>query len=343
MNELHHTFPAGAGLLGRVVDHAGAPLDGQGPLQDVRPATLAPHRQPGAPAPLWETGIKVIDCFAPLPLGGSVAMLASPGVGLVVAITELTKRLAAQRGGCAVIADLDDEAYPVAETVSMLREGGVEAQTAVISVPSEAPPEQQERLALGALTAAEALVAEGRDVILLLDDGLLSERTAPLLRGRGRVAGRGSLTLLLSFWRHTTPEPILGPEAAALVAEAQARLSFSRDLALQGIWPTIDPLASGSRLLEGDGVSDEHRRVARAARELLEQLQAGAADETTLARARRVLLFGGQPFFVAEPYTAKPGIHVPLEAALRGYGELVAGVHDKLEEAALSFTGALEA
>jgi F-type H+-transporting ATPase subunit beta len=180
-------------------------------------------------------------------------------------------------------------------------------------------------------------------VLLVLDDGLLNERTAPLLRGRGRGGSQGSLTLLLCFWRHTTPEPVLGPEGAALLQTAQTRLVFSRDLALQGIWPAIDPLASGSQLLEGDGVSDEHRRQAQAARELLRQLQLpdGAADATALARARRVLLFGGQPFFVAEPYTAKPGVHVPLDATLRGYAGLVAGAHDQLEEEAVRFTGAL--
>jgi F-type H+-transporting ATPase subunit beta len=343
MSELHTTFPAGAGLLGRVVDATGAPLDGHGPLRDVRPAALAPLAGPGAPGPLWETGVKVIDCFAPLALGGSTALLASPGVGLMVAMTELVQRLAAQRGGCAVVAELDDEAYPIAETSSMLREGGIERQTALITAPADAPLEHHERLALAALAAAEGLFAQGKHVLLVLGDGLVTERTAPILRGRARAAAAGSLSLLLDFWRHITPEPALGPEAATLVAEVQARLSFSRDLARQGIWPAIDPLASSSRLLEGDRVSEEHRRVAGAARELLRQLQLppGSGDPAALARARRLLLFGGQPFFVAEPYTAKPGVHVPLEATLRGYGELAAGLHDELEEAAVSFTGAL--
>jgi F-type H+-transporting ATPase subunit beta len=342
MSEQHPTFPAGAGLFGRVIDPAGTPLDGQGPLRDVKPTAPAAGGA-GAVGPRWETGIKVIDFFAPLPRGGTVALLASPGTGLTVAVAELTQRLAAQRDGCAIIADLDDEAYPVAETVSVLREGGVEGRTALITVPAEAAPEQQERLLQAGLTAAEERLAQGRDVLLALDDGLVSERTAPLLRGRGRGAGRGSLTLLLCFWRHITPEPILGPQATALLQEAQARLVFSRDLGLQGIWPAIDPLASGSRLLEGDEVSEEQRRQVRAARELLRllQLPAGAADEKALARARRVLLFGGQPFFVAEPYTARPGAHVPLEDTIRGYAELVGGAHDHLEEAAVRFTGAL--
>lgn len=223
-----------------------------------------------------------------------------------------------------------------------MREGGVEGLTALIAAPADAPPERQEQLALAALTAAEALFDQGRDVLLVLDDGLVTERTAPLLRGRGRASGKGSLTLLLDFWRHTTSEPALGPEAAALLQTADTRLVFSRELGLQGIWPAIDPRASNSRLLEG-GVGEEHRRQAAAARELLGPLALleGAADATALARARRVLLFGSQPFFVAEPYTAKPGTHVPLEATIRGYAGLIAGGHDELEEEAVRFIGAL--
>jgi len=341
MSELHTTFPVGEGLFGRVVDPEGAPQDGLGALHAVRPTTLAPLGEAAAAGPVWETGIKVIDFFAPLPRGGTVALLASPGTGLIVAITELTQRLATQRGGCAVIADLDDEAYTVAETVSTLREGGVERQTIVITAPSEASPEQHERLVWAALTIAEEFLAGGRDLLLVLDDGLVTERTAPLLRGRGRASGHGSLTLLLCFWRHTTPEPVLGPEASALLEGAHARLVFSRELARQGIWPAIDPLASRSLLLERGALGEDHRRHAQAALALLRQLPEGAGDPASLARARRLLQFGGQPFFVAEPYTAKPGAHVAYADTLRAYAGLSVGAYDHLDEAALHFTGAL--
>ena len=343
MSELHTTFPVGEGLFGRVVDPEGAPQDGLGALHAVRPTTLAPLGEAAAAGPVWETGIKVIDFFAPLPRGGTVALLASPGTGLIVAITELTQRLATQRGGCAVIADLDDEAYTVAETVSTLREGGVERQTIVITAPSEASPEQHERLVSAALTVAEDLFARGRDLLLVLDDGLVTERTAPLLRGRGRTSGQGSLTLLLCFWRHTTPEPVLGPEASALLEAAHTRLVFSRELAHQGIWPAIDPLASRSQLLERGALSEEHRHHAQAALALLSQLQLpeDVSDPASLAQARRLRQFGSQPFFVAEPYTAKPGAHVAYADTLRAYAGLSVGAYDHLDEAALHFTGAL--
>jgi F-type H+-transporting ATPase subunit beta len=336
-------FPTGDSLLGRVLDASGAPLDGQGPLNNVQPAALPTPGEPSARGPFWETGIKVIDFFAPLPRGGTVALLASPGTGLVVATTELTHRIAAQHGGCAVFANQDDEAYSVAEKVSQLRDGGVEAQTVVITAPYESSPEVKERLARAALTAAEDFFARGRHVLLALDDGLVNERTTALLRGRGRAGNSGSLTLLLCFWRHTTPEPTLGPEAAALLRDAEARLVFSPNLAKQGTWPAIDPLASRSQLLEDGALGPDHQRQARAALELLRQLELpeDAAEPATLARARRVLRFGGQPFFVAEPYTAKPGELVPYATTLQNYAGLVDGAYDSVDEAALSFTGAL--
>jgi F-type H+/Na+-transporting ATPase subunit beta len=57
------------------------------------------------------------------------------------------------------------------------------------------------------------------------------------------------------------------------------------------------------------------------------------------ARARRVLLFGSQPFVVAETFTAHPGVYVPVAETVRGYGELVAGRHDDMPEEAFRFGG----
>jgi F-type H+-transporting ATPase subunit beta len=105
----------GDGLLGRTIDASGRPLDGRGALRTLHPArSTPPPASAGAPA-LWETGIKAIDVYAPLALGGTAALLAQPGVGLVVLVHELIHRLAAQRGGCAVMTKLDHERSAVQE------------------------------------------------------------------------------------------------------------------------------------------------------------------------------------------------------------------------------------
>src|SRR5512138_2901628 len=99
--------PVGDALLGRVIDAAGAPADGQGPI-DVA-VRLPLDRTVGSdvsalPDQLLETGIKVIDLYAPMVRGGTIPMIAGSGVGKVVVSTELIQRVATRRGGCAVIA-----------------------------------------------------------------------------------------------------------------------------------------------------------------------------------------------------------------------------------------------
>ena len=123
---------------------------------------------------------------------------------------------------------------------------------------------------------------------------------------------------------------------------------FNRGLAKQSIWPAIDPVQSTSRLLDGQALGAEHVRVARAAQELLrgygdlEGTGAAGDDARLQARARRVLLFGSQPFVVAETFTARPGVYVPIAETVRGYGELVDGRHDDVPEEAFRFVGGLE-
>jgi F-type H+/Na+-transporting ATPase subunit beta len=89
-------------------------------------------------------------------------------------------------------------------------------------------------------------------------------------------------------------------------------------------------------------------RVARAAQALLRDYgdlegTGAAGDDLRLqARARRALLFGSQPFVVAETFTARPGAYVPIAETVRGYGELVDGHHDDLPEEAFRFVGAID-
>jgi F-type H+-transporting ATPase subunit beta len=328
------SISVGDGLLGRAIDAAGTPIDELGPLADVRPATLAAAANGAGAMVPWETGIKVIDFYAPIARGLTVALVASPGVGLGVCAKELIHRSAEQFGGCAVLAELEGENQEVQAVRLQLRETGVERVSTLLAGRMDDPPAEKQRLVSAALAIAEDFVARGRDVLLVLDDGLAIAETADLLRGRARALERGSLTLLPAFWRHTTAEPMETP----VLQKADARLVLSKELALQGIWPAVDALASRSRLLDERQVSAEHLRVIEAARELL-RLGEHAPDAVQRERARKLLLFQAQPFFVAEPFTARPGEYVPLEDSVRAFGGIIAGEYDATPEEALRFIG----
>lgn len=343
-------LPAGDALLGRVIDTSGAPIDGLGPLAE---ATRLPIDQPAGagavalPDQLLEIGIKALDLYAPIVRGGVVPMIAGSGVGKIVLSNELIRRIATRAGGCAVVAFLDHPTYGVAELVPDMRGGGVDRYAALLVGQPDDPQATRDRLGLAALALAESFCEQGRETLLFLEESLISQATVERFVARRRSGGQAALTILL--WQHDPPLLPAGEQVyARLLGERDGQIVFSRALAKQGIWPAIDPLRSTSRLLDGQALGAEHARVAGAARQLLREHSdiaasgAAGADPRLQARARRVLLFGGQPFFVAEPFTAVPGMYVPLAETLRGYGELVDGLHDGASEEAFRFTGTLD-
>jgi F0F1-type ATP synthase beta subunit len=124
---------------------------------------------------------------------------------------------------------------------------------------------------------------------------------------------------------------------------------MSPRVAAMKIWPAIDPLASASRWLVPEVVGAEHVTVAKRVRQCLEEAEAleGRADldETarlTLARARNLRRFFAQPFFVAEPYTKRPGAFVPRAEAVAACAAIVDSVYDDIPEEAFYFTGGID-
>ena len=127
-------------------------------------------------------------------------------------------------------------------------------------------------------------------------------------------------------------------------------IRLSRELGRLGIYPTIDALTSRARLLDEKLVGQEHAAVAARAREAL-RLLAGPAwgsseppaePDLPVRRARRLLRFFAQPFFVAEPYTHVPGSRVSCAESVRTCREILDGLYDELPEGAFYFVGGMD-
>jgi RNA polymerase sigma factor (sigma-70 family) len=141
------------------------------------------------------------------------------------------------------------------------------------------------------------------------------------------------------------------PDRLAGLAPVDVVIHLTREMAHSnlhyGIWPCVDARTSRSRLLETKGVGEEHAVIAERAKQtlalLLDPVLAEAADPSILQRARKLANFFAQPFFCAEPWTKRPGLHVGLKDSLRGCGEILDGVHDDLPIEAFHFTGSMDA
>jgi len=130
---------------------------------------------------------------------------------------------------------------------------------------------------------------------------------------------------------------------------------LSRKLVELGIYPSVDPLDSTSRILDAAYIGDEHYDVSRQVQKILQkytELQDIIAilgideledeDKITVSRARKIQRFLSQPFHVAEVFTNTPGSFVKIEDTIKGFKEIVEGKHDDLPEQAFYMVGGID-
>jgi len=240
------------------------------------------------------------------------------------------------------------------------------------------PPGARARVALTGLTIAEYFRdEEGQDVLFFVDNIFrFTQAGAEVSALLGRIPSavgyqptlatdmgglqeritsttKGSITSVQAVY--VPADDLTDPAPATTFAHLDAQTVLSRDIASLGIYPAVDPLDSSSRMMDPRIVGDEHYSVARSVQKLLQDYKSlqdiiailgmdelSEDDKLTVARARKVSKFLSQPFSVAEIFTGFPGKFVPLETAIKDFGEVLAGDYDDLPEAAFYMVGGIE-
>ena len=145
------------------------------------------------------------------------------------------------------------------------------------------------------------------------------------------------------------------PAPATTFAHLDATTNLSRSISELGIYPAVDPLASSSRILDPRIIGDEHYRVARDVKQVLQRYkdlqdiiailgidELSDEDRLTVSRARKIQRFLSQPNFVAEQFTGTPGQYVKLEDTIRGFKMITSGECDSLPEQAFYMVGTID-
>jgi len=153
------SVPVGRGILGRLFNVVGEPIDDKGPV--VTEKKMPIHR----PAPsfeeqdtssqIFETGIKVIDLIAPYTRGGKVGLFGGAGVGKTVLIQELINNIAKEHGGISVFAGVGERTREGNDLYHEMIESGVIDKTAMVFGQMNEPPGARMRVGLTGLTMAE--------------------------------------------------------------------------------------------------------------------------------------------------------------------------------------------
>jgi len=332
----------------------------------------------GTSAEMLETGIKVVDLIAPYSKGGKIGLFGGAGVGKTVIIQELINNIASNHGGLSVFAGVGERTREGNDLYYEMMESGVLDKTTLVFGQMNEPPGARMRVALTGLTMAEYFRdQEGKDVLLFIDNifrftqagsevsALLGRMPSAVgyqptlatdmgaLQERITSTTKGSITSVQAVY--VPADDLTDPAPATTFSHLDATTVLSRKISELGIYPAVDPLDSSSRILTPEVVGLEHYTVARRVQEILQRYnelqdiiailgmdELSDEDKQVVNRARKIQRFLSQPFHVAEQFTGFSGKYVPVRETVRGFKEILDGLHDEIPEQMFLFCGSID-
>ena len=286
-------IPVGDGLLGRVTDALGNPLDEGGilDLDDRWPLmgkTLNPLARQPVDKPL-DVGVRVINSMLTVGMGQRIGIIAGSGVGKSVLLGMMSRYTTAD---IVVVGMIGERGREVGAFVNTILAGDARKRTAVVAVPADRSPLLRIRGAERATAIAEYYRDKGKNVLLIMDSltrvaharreiGLalgeqptskgyppsvvsmiprLIERTGTGARGQGAITA--IYTVLADG--DDANDPVVDTARAIL----DGHILLSRDQTQMGVYPAVDVPSSVSRVMN-DIVGADHQQPSRRFRRLV--------------------------------------------------------------------------
>jgi F-type H+/Na+-transporting ATPase subunit beta len=374
--------PVGKELLGRLFNVFGDTIDRQDDLSGLERRSI--HHEPppierqSITAEIFTTGIKAIDVLAPLELGGKAGLFGGAGVGKTVLIMEMINNMVAGHEGVSLFCGIGERVREGEELYREMKEAGVLENTVMVFGQMNEPPGARFRVGHAALTMAEYFRDDRQqDVLLLIDNifrfvqagmevsgllGMLPSRLGyqptlgtELAQLEERICNTASGAITSVQAVYVPADDFTDPAAVHTFGHLSAFIVLSRKKAGEGLYPAIDPLQSGSKMLVPHVVGERHYGIGQEIRRTLAEYEdlkdiiamlgieeLSQEDRETVARARRLERFLTQPFFVTEQFTGTEGKHVSLEKALDGCEKILNDTFSDYPERALYMIGKIE-
>jgi flagellum-specific ATP synthase len=277
----------GSALLGRVVDGAGNPIDGLGPIRGAKSWPLAgkpqnPLDRARVTEPL-DVGVRAINGLLTIGQGQRVGIMAGSGVGKSVLLGMIVRQVKAD---VVVVGLIGERSREVTDFLETKVAGEARKRAVIVAVPANHSPVLRIRGAMRATAIAEAFRAEGKSVLLIMDSltrvahagreiGLAlgepaSARGYPpsaiamlpnLIERAGKDAkGGGSITAIYTVLADGDDgsDPVVDSARSIL----DGHIVLSRSLAERAVYPAIDLGPSVSRVMT-DIAAPEHVAAAR--------------------------------------------------------------------------------
>lgn len=374
--------PVGERLLGRMFNVFGETIDGKEQVQGgewrsiyAPPVALADR---ATTTEIFQTGIKAIDLLAPLERGGKAGLFGGAGVGKTVLIAELIHNVVSRYEGASIFCGIGERSREGEELYREMQAAGVLNNTVMVFGQMNESPGVRFRVGQAALTMAEYFRDDAqRDVLLMIDNifrfiqagsevsGLMGQLPSRVgyqptlatelaeLEERICNTKTGAITSVQAVY--VPADDFTDPAAVHTFSHLSASIVLSRKRVSEGLYPAIDPLQSGSKMLNAQIVGKRHYQIAREVRKTLasyEELkdiiamlgleELAQSERQTVYRARRLERFLTQPFFTTEQFTGLEGRIVALEDALEGCDRILNDEFSDRPEQALYMIGTVE-
>ncbi len=296
-------IPVGDGIIGRIFNALGDPLDGQDPLsgddvpyRDIQklPAQTSDFRI--AKPEILETGIKVIDFFTPFVKGRKIGIIGGAGVGKTVLTMELINNIAKSDAGLSFFSGIGERIREGHELYVTLQENDLLKSTCLFFAQMNENPVQRSLIGLAAATAAEHFRDEKKKDLLFFADNMYRYVQArnelstimdevpseggyeptifsdvKVLQDRLSSNENGSITSVQTIY--VPADDISDPAVQFIQHEMDSVIVLSRKVAEQGIRPAVDLSLTSSSLLTPEIVGERHYLLSVQVQALLEKYE----------------------------------------------------------------------
>ncbi|HJQ08992.1 MAG TPA: F0F1 ATP synthase subunit beta [Candidatus Saccharimonadales bacterium] len=360
-------IPVGEKMIGRVVDALGAPIDGLPPVDDSdmqhRSIFQLPERGKNfkaSQAEILETGIKVLDFFAPFVKGRKIGIVGGAGVGKTVLTMEMIHNVAKSGGGLSFFAGIGERIREGHELYDTLKnQSDLLKSTCMFFGQMNENPVQRSLIALSAVTLAEHFRDEkGKDILFFADNmyryvqarnevatmiGQVPSEggyeptifsDVKMLQDRLSSNEKGSITAVQTIY--VPADDTSDPAVQMIQHELDSIIILSRTVAEQGIRPAVDLIHTTSSLLTPEVVGDRHYVLSVQVQALLQKYEMlkpiiaiigenelSPADRADYAKAKKLIEYFNQDMHVMESMNGKPGQYVKREDMLKGIEEII--------------------
>jgi len=349
------SVPIGKEILGRMFNILGEVIDERGDLpKEIKRSPIykppIPYEKLETYPQIFETGIKVVDMITPFPRGGKIGLFGGAGVGKTVVIMELIRNVGLEHQGVSIFGGIGERTREGNDLWVEMEEAGVLKRAVLVYGQMNESPGCRFRVPFQAGLEVSLLRARipsevGYQPTLFTEMGMLQERVAS--------TASGAITSVQAVY--VPADDLSDPGPASVFSHLDAMVVLSRKIVELGLYPAVDPLLSGSQILEPWIVGDRHCEVARKVKTYLERYrdlqdliailgleELSEEDQIAVQRARRIQKFLTQPFFVAETFTGIQGKYVHLEDTLQGFEDIADGKYDDVPEQAFYMVGTID-